>query len=228
MPTVITDILCSAQTYLISTAAALTAVLASVAVHYARQYRQERDAFGRLIEGVLIESANNQAILKNISETAKIGMILNADLRVDCLNAALLSPSTVKFSPYGLVKAMSIVMTWLGQFNNIITTQRIAGSFGRGLTQSGVDDLKIRSESCRKLIIDVLQPEIEALENKLRKHMTRDARSQEVDRRLKAILVDEGQQLTRLRGEPGRQGNAPSGTTPQEHRAESTPSETTG
>lgn len=226
MPSAITDFLFSAQTYLVSTAIALTAVLCSIAVQQARQRRQERGAFGRLVEGVLVESANNQAVLKNISETAGVGKIINADLRVDSLNAALLSPSTVTFAPYSLVKAMSITMTWLGQFNNIVTTQRTAGSFGRGLTQSGVDDLKIRSASCRRLIIEVLQPEIEALPERLRKHMVLDKRSQNVDERLKAVLQDERQQLNKLRGKPNQHGSGPNPEELQDHGTESTCNET--
>ena len=202
MSSAITDFLFSAQTYLVSTAIALTAVLCSIAVQQARQRRQERNAFGRLVEGVLIESANNQAVLKNISEMAGVGKIVNADLRVDSLNAALFSPLTITFAPYSLVKAMSITMTWLGQFNNMIMTQRTAGSFGRGLTESGVDDLKVCSESCRRLIIEVLQPEIEALPKRLRKHMVLDKRSQNVDERLKAVLQNERQQLNKLIGKP--------------------------
>lgn len=203
MTSVIAEVLLSAQTYLVSTAIALFAVLCSIAVQQARQRRQERDAFGILLESVLIESANNQAILKNISETAGAGKILNAGLRVECLNAALLSRSTVSFAPYSLVKAMSITMTWLGQFNNIVATQRIAGSFGRMVTKNGIDDLRIRSESCRRLIIEVLQPEIEALPARLRRQMVIDERSRNVDERLTTVLHDERQQLNKLASNPG-------------------------
>lgn len=94
---------------------AFTATYAGVYWSFSRQLDRaeadEKAQFGRLLQGVLAESANNYAILSNVRSTARVGSTFAFEVRTDAIQVALGSPLFHRYADYSLIYAAYMVRT---------------------------------------------------------------------------------------------------------------------
>lgn len=148
-----------------------------------RRRSEERNAFGRLMDGVMIESITNETVLNRVTQSASIENFIAIDVEINCLQMALTNYLTYTYAPAGLITAMAVVSAHLLALKNIFEFQRI-----NPLAEQQVEDLKSYTNECGRLIIEVLQPQIELLIQQFRVEIKRNDRSREVDERIEAIL----------------------------------------
>ncbi len=152
----------------------------------ARREAEDKERFARLAQGVLIESANNHAILNNIRKMVAPGVVFAGEVSTDALQAALSDPLFHRWADHSLVLAATIVKSRLGEMNNILSDYR-----ARGRMESGdVARVKIRAQK-RQEVIEVMQGLLEMAMTQYGAAIVADARTQEINEQLKRILQEE-------------------------------------
>lgn len=155
----------------------------------ARREVEEKEQFARLIQGVLVESANVHAILNNIRRMVAPGVIFAGEVSTDALQAALSDPLFHRWADHSLVLAATIVKSRLAEMNNILSDYR-----ARGRMESGdVARMRIRAQK-RQEVIEVMQGLLEMAMREYGAAIVADARTQEVNEQLQRILQEEREQ----------------------------------
>ena len=188
-----------AITALVAFAATFSGVYLSFRKERKRAEAQEKEQFGRLLQSLLAESANNHAVLNNIKNRASPGLIHPGALNTDALQVALASNLFHYWADYSLVKAVTIVRTQLNTTNNILSTYRqMTASRGGGMTGQDTKDLQIRAETSME-VIGVMQGLLEKAMRKFGAEVARDAHSKKVDEDLARLFSKEREQIDELR-----------------------------
>ncbi|MCZ6479563.1 MAG: hypothetical protein O6929_04020 [candidate division NC10 bacterium] len=166
----------------------------------ARREAEEKEQFARLIQGVLVESANDHTILNNIRKMVAPGVIFVGEVSTDALQAALSDPLFHRWADHSLVLAATIVKSRLVEMNNILSEYRARG---RMEFPGDVERMKIRAEK-RQEVIKVMQELLEMAMTQYGAAIVADVRTQEINERLQRILQEERQQIERIEGGPLR------------------------
>lgn len=133
----------------ISALIAFAATFAGVYVAFSKERRraaaEETEQFGQILNSVLNESANNEAMLNEIQSKARGGTTLIHELFTETLQIALGSPVFYRKAGHSLVMAARLVRTHLGKMNNLLSLYRQAAAGGREMTQHDAQGLKVRA-----------------------------------------------------------------------------------
>ena len=156
----------------------------------ARKEKEQQEHFARIVQGILIESANNFATLSAIQIVARPGTVFAAELNTDALQAALSDPLFHRWADHSLVIAATIVTTRLAEMNNVLSDYRRHGTMESG----DVTVLKIRAGK-RQEVIKIMQELLEGAMTKYGAAIVADERTQEINARLKQNLQEEREQL---------------------------------
>ncbi len=148
--------------------------------------------FARIVQGVLIESANNHATLNSIKIMAGPGTVFAAELNTDALQAMLSEPLFHRWADHSLVIAATIVMTRLTEMNNILSDYRRHGTMESG----DVKVLNVRAGK-RQEVIKMMQELLEGAMTKYGAAIVTDERTKEINERLKQNLQEEREQVRR-------------------------------
>lgn len=155
----------------------------------ARKESEEKERFAQLVQGVLVESANDHAILENIRKMAAPGGVFAGEVSTDALQAALSDPLFHRWADHSLVVAATIVRTRLAEMNNILSDY-----MRRGMMESGdVARLKIRAQK-RQEVIEVMQGLLDMAMTQYGAAIVADARTLQINERLRTILQEEREQ----------------------------------
>jgi len=185
-------------TALIAFAATYAGVSWSFSRELARAEAEEKVQFGRFLQAMLAESANNYAILNNIRRTARVGSTFAFEVRTDAIQVALGSPLSHRYADYSLINAAHLVRTQLGVMNNTLSLYRQATAGGGGITDRGVKDLKIRAETSQELI-RVMQDLLDTTMPKFGAVVVADSQMKQVEERLTGIFRKERKLLDGLK-----------------------------
>lgn len=173
---------------------AFGATFAGVYVAFSKERRrteaEESEQFGRVLHGLLIESANNLAILTNLQNRVRPGTVPADDVYTDALQVALGSPLFYRKADHSLVLAARIVRAQLGTMSNVLALYRQAGAVGRQMAAGDVRGVQVRAETSKE-VIRVMQELLDAKMPEFGAAVVADARLKEVERRLTEILRKE-------------------------------------
>jgi len=178
-------------------AATFFGVFLSFWIERSRSRKKEKDEFGRMLQGMLIESANNNGIANNIEKYVQVESTPAFQFNTDVLQLAIASPLFHRWADYSLVKTITIVRLNLQTTNNHLSFYRQASAGGSGITSRGVKDLQIRADTIKK-VIAVLQNILDKELPKLGLAIVKDSGSENVDNQLKEIFRSEREQLEKL------------------------------
>lgn len=185
----------------ISALIAFAATFAGVYLGFWKERRradvEERDEFGRLLQGLLVESSNNYSILTNLQNRVRPGAVSTDELYTDALQVALGSPLFYRKAGHSLVLAARLVRTQLGTMNNVLSLYREGAAGGRLMTAHDVRGVQIRAETSRE-VIRVMQGLLDATMAELGAAVVADAPLREVNERLAEIFRKERETLERL------------------------------
>ena len=172
---------------LIAFAATFSGVYLSFLMERRRRGAEERSQFGRIVQFVLVEGANNHAILNIIRQSARPGKAVTCEIPTAALQAALHNPLFHQLADHSLVVAALIVRTQVAEINNVLFMHRLAATSGRGMTVHAVEDLRIRAETVRELL-GVMQELLDGTLQKFGMPILADSRTTEINARLKGIV----------------------------------------
>lgn len=155
---------------------------------------EENTHFGQLLHGVLVESANNHAILTNIKNTARGGRTISQEVFIDTLQVALGSSEFYRKATHSLILAARTVRTRLASMNNILSLYRQAAAGGREMTEQDAGGVRTRAETAAQFI-EMMQPILEATMAEFGAAVVADVRLEEVRQRIAEINRKEDERL---------------------------------
>jgi hypothetical protein len=158
-------------------------VLLSFYLENKRRHREERNVFRRLLDSVLLEAVSNETVLNIINQRADVGARVAVDIEINSLQIALNSHLTYNYAPSGLIAVMGTISVQLSALKNTLKSQRTTP-----LTQQQVEQLKSYSAECRRMIIEILQPQIKLLRPQFKIQTGHHKRSKEIDKKIEEIL----------------------------------------
>ncbi len=175
---------------LIAFGATFSGVYFSFKKESSRRQEEQKEHFARMVQGVLHESSNNQAILDNIKEVIRPGTVYSGEVSTDALQASLSDPLFHRWAANSLVIAATTAKSRLLEMNNILSDYRRHGTMESG----DVAWLRIRAEK-RKETIQVVQELLREAMVRYGGAIVPDERDQETVARLARILREEREQV---------------------------------
>jgi hypothetical protein len=148
-------------------------------------------------QGLLYESSQNNALLDNIIKKTKVGSSSGFTLSTQSLELALASPLFHQWASHSLAMAASITKGQLQFVNNMLTMFRTASGSGGGITERGVEELKIRARTTQS-VIKTLEQRLDITMTQFGASIKRDDETKEVNEALVRAMREEAEELIKL------------------------------
>ena len=137
---------------LIAFGATFFGVFISFWVERRRREAEDKERFGRMLRGVLAESANNYATLGEIRNQAVRGRVPIHQLHSDALEAALRDSLFHRMTGISILVASLSARDRIAAMNNILSFLREQVAAGQGTTDSQRRGLQIRAGTGLEII----------------------------------------------------------------------------
>lgn len=197
-------------TAIIGFGATFSGVFVSFRVERQRKEREDRDHFGRTIQGVLVESFTNEATLNNIEANPRAALIL--ELHSHALEAALRDHLFNRWAGRGLLVTAHTARDRLALVNNILLMHRQAITTGTTITTLAVSQTQIHAQAARETSL-ILQELLHELMTSFGARIQLDPRAQEIENRHRDIRRRRDERLQEVARQASHTGeNAEQGT----------------